>query len=177
MHFARRLGAWIVLVLGSIAFLIALFLALASLVSAGSSETRIESDTADAANGTVAPDLDSPTRSVPASDAPAGPQTSVPYQFNGNDGSISCYRAASGASAGSYVVQVVAITPVTGDLTVGVELVSRDGTHQSRAVSIPAESGSEVVTMIVPDSNGADPFIDCTISAIQSGQRVIITGR
>ena len=161
------------------ALLIALFLALASLMQISNDDTRIESEAADTGSASGETNLDSSSQGEPVEASPSGPRTSIPYQLDGTNGTISCFRATSGAYSGSFVVQVVSATPVPEEMTVGVDLVAEGGTYQRQAVAIPTRADQGEVVVAVPDSVGTDgtePLVDCTIAAIQKGQRVILTG-
>ena len=163
MRFTRRLGAGILLTVLALLFLTTLGFTLASLSQATDS-TRIESETAAQPPGGGLP-------------PPSGSQTTVPIPLAGAAvANIACYRAASGAMAGSYVVQVDSTSTDPEQITVAIDLVGSDGGRQPRTVVVALGSDDGTVTMIVSDSNGATPFVDCRITAIQRGQRLILTG-
>ena len=114
--------------------------------------------------------------------APAGPQTTVsqttiPVIFNDTDlGTISCYRAASGPMAGSFVVELRMTNGNPEEITVGIDLVGAEENRQQRAVTLTTVPDQAIATVIVPDSNESVPFETCTVTAIQQGQQIILTG-
>jgi len=163
MAFARRLAAATVVVVGSVAFLVVLVMALLSLSRA--SGTRIESDEA---NSSAAVDATVPD--------PAGPETSPVVPFDGSGGNISCYRGASGATAGLFLVQVFSPGATPQDLSVAVDLVTSSGERQPRAIGVSIDGLAETTTAPIPDSNTDGPFTSCLVTAFQRGQRVTFTG-
>jgi hypothetical protein len=142
-------------------------------------DTRVESEASGDGSGSATPELDPSGQGGPVQASPAGPLTSVPYQLDGTDGTVSCFQATSGAPTGSFVVQVSSAAPVPDGMTVGVDLVASDGSRHDQAVTIPAQPDQGDVAVVVPGSastDGTAPYLDCTITAIQKGERVILTG-
>ena len=159
MNSPRELGGRLLLSILALLFLTVLVLALISLIN---DWRQTESD-----------------EQIPE---PAGPhttvsQTTVPVFFNDTDlGTLGCYRAASGPMAGSFVVELTMTNGNPEEITVGIDLEGPEENRQQRAVTLTAVPDQAVITVIVPVSNGSVPFETCTVTAIQQGQQVILTG-
>lgn len=108
---------------------------------------------------------------------PAGPAAVVP--LNGDDpaqGGVSCGRPANSEPGDPFRVQVEDRTGLTEELVVGVALVNADGERSPRQISLQGDGTVGVRQLEVPDS-GDGGYGSCVITAIQRGDRVILTGR
>ena len=107
--------------------------------------------------------------------APSEPLTSVPLGPTGTEGSVLCFRPEGGDP--SFLVQLTSPGPDVEPYVIAVALVGPDGSRDGRTVTLPqAEPGVET-RGLVADSADTERFVECTVTAIQSDKRVILTGQ
>jgi hypothetical protein len=106
--------------------------------------------------------------------APAGPTTTVALGGGQPDGSVACFRIAT-ESGGPFYVEVVDPGSEPAQLAVAVALVEPDGARQDRTVQLEPLPGGPLRGPVA-DSSGADRFVECTVTAVQRDQQVLLTG-
>ena len=118
-------------------------------------------------DGTAPPSVDTEA-------GPLEPITSVPLGPEGT-GSVTCARSEDEESG--YALQVVNPGDEPEDILVAIDLVEAEGFRSSRTVSVTAAPPGETVAVAVPDSADTNRFTGCTITAVQQGKQVTLTGR
>ncbi len=152
------------------------FLTLRSLFSlpsstAGSGATTEPVDDSD--DGTTT----DPADVQPAETAPAGPAVVVPLDGDADsEGGVACGRPVGAAEGDPFRIQVDDRSDSAEDLVIGVALLDGDNQRSSRQISLSAAETDGVRQITVPDSGGGI-YRSCVVTAIQRGDRVIITGR
>jgi hypothetical protein len=106
--------------------------------------------------------------------APSEPLASVPLGPTGTEGSVTCFRPVGDDL--SFLVQLESPGPDAEPYVIGVDLLDTDGGRSRRTVSFPLVEPGVAIQGRVPESN-AQQFAGCTVTAIQSDKRVILTGQ
>lgn len=165
MPFANRLVRSIVLVILTVVMLVAFSLAVASLLRIGSGSGGLTPGAAaEVIDETVAAPEAAPSMSELAFDG-AGIAT------------LDCRRSAADTTNNPpFMVIIGGASSDPDPLAVAVDLIALDGSHHPRVVTFPVTAVSPTIEATIPDS--FDPSFDsCTVTAIQRGQRIVITGR
>ncbi|MGI9615272.1 MAG: hypothetical protein ACR2QO_20340 [Acidimicrobiales bacterium] len=107
---------------------------------------------------------------------PAGPVAAAPIDGAPVDATgIRCGRPADGSDT-AFRVDVA--PDLAGEqLVVAVDLVSADGSRESRTVNVPVAETGQGRQVIVPESNDTETFQACVVTIIQQDRKVIMTGR
>ena len=162
MPFANRLLRAALLVGLTAVLLVAFVVAIASLASVQESD-QLTTDVAAEASDEPSPDPASPTPS------PGGLSLN-----SAGIGSIDCRRTS--ASGASFQVILGSVEPDPDSLVVAVALRTEDEVAHPRTVQFSITAVTEVVFTDVPDSSNPS-FVTCSITAIQRGRQVLITGQ
>lgn len=111
-----------------------------------------------------------------AGGSPSGPVAAAPIDGAPVDTTgIRCGRPADGSDA-SFRVDVA---PDLADeqFVVAVDLVSVDGSRETRTVNVPVAEAGQGRQVIIPESSDTEAFRACVVTIIQQDRKVIMTGR
>lgn len=164
MPFANRLVGSIVLGVLAVVMLVVFSFAVASLL-------RISSG-----GGVLTPDAAADV----IGDAVAAPEAAPSISELAFEGvgiaTLDCRRSTADTTNDlPFMVIVGGQSSDPDPLAVAVDLIALDGSHQSRVVTFPLTAASPTIEATVPDS--FDPsFGSCKITAVQRGERILITG-
>lgn len=91
---------------------------------------------------------------------------------------VRCGRAENGPDAGSLIVEIDGDAPTLGpeEIIVAVDLLLTDGNRETRQVSVPSPADSGLQQAVIGDTADPDRYVSCTVTALQQGKRVILTG-